>query len=262
VVDRAIERDPASAAAEYGAQFRTDIESFVQLEIVNACVSKGRYEREYTPSWFYAGFTDPSGGSQDSMSLAIGHQDYGRQTSVVDVIREVTPPFSPEQVCEDFARFCHAYHITNIQSDRYAGTWVAEQFGRFGITCEQSAKPKSDLYRDLLPLLNSCRVDLLDNAKLIQQLVGLERRVARGGRDSIDHAPGGHDDIVNAVAGLVAKLNEYGAYDVSGAWISEEFGSNKDQEQFDSRQWRAQQLFGALQGQVMAHNTPRPFWKW
>ena len=30
------------------------------------------------------------------------------------------------------------------------------------------------------------------------------RRTARGGRDSIDHAPGGHDDLANAVAGVSA----------------------------------------------------------
>jgi hypothetical protein len=35
------------------------------------------------------------------------------------------------------------------------------------------------------------------------QLCGLERRTARGGRDSIDHAPGSHDDVANAVAGAL-----------------------------------------------------------
>ena len=43
---------------------------------------------------------------------------------------------------------------------------------------------------------------MLDHQKLISQLCGLERRTSRGGRDSIDHAPGGHDDIANAVAGV------------------------------------------------------------
>jgi hypothetical protein len=47
------------------------------------------------------------------------------------------------------------------------------------------------------------RIDLLDSPKLLAQLVGLERRVGRGGRDSIDHAPGGHDDVANAVAGAL-----------------------------------------------------------
>jgi hypothetical protein len=43
VVDRAYERDPAHAAAELGGQFRTDIESLVSLEIVQACVVTGCY---------------------------------------------------------------------------------------------------------------------------------------------------------------------------------------------------------------------------
>ena len=38
----------------------------------------------------------------------------------------------------------------------------------------------------------------------LNQLIGLERRTARGGRDSIDHGPGGHDDVCNAVAGLAS----------------------------------------------------------
>src|SRR6516162_7305236 len=61
--------------------------------------------------------------------------------------------------------------------------------------------PKSSLYTNLLPLLNSNRIELLDHPRLAAQLCGLERRTARGGRDSIDHAPAGHDDLANAVAG-------------------------------------------------------------
>ena len=66
------------------------------------------------------------------------------------------------------------------------------------------ARPKSDLYVDLLPLLNSRRIELLDHPRLVTQLCGLERRTARGGRDSIDHGPGGHDDLANAIAGVAA----------------------------------------------------------
>jgi hypothetical protein len=41
VVDEAMERDPASAFAEYNAIFREDVESFVALEAVRACVNAG-----------------------------------------------------------------------------------------------------------------------------------------------------------------------------------------------------------------------------
>jgi hypothetical protein len=53
-------------------------------------------------------------------------------------------------------------------------------------------------------------VDLLDSPRLVSQLTSLERRTARGGKDSIDHAPGAHDDVANAVAGacwLVSGIN-------------------------------------------------------
>lgn len=52
------------------------------------------------------------------------------------------------------------------------------------------------------------------------QLIGLERRTARGtGRDVIDHAPGAHDDLVNAVAGLAAAAKR-GSYPSDLSWVS------------------------------------------
>jgi hypothetical protein len=108
-----------------------------------------------------------------------------------------------------------SYGVSSVVGDRYAGIWPVEQFAKFGIVYEQSAAPKSDLYRDLLPLINSRRVDLLDHPKMISQLCSLERRVARGGRDSIDHPPSGHDDVINAVAGLAAVNGKYGGYSLA-----------------------------------------------
>jgi hypothetical protein len=78
-----------------------------------------------------------------------------------------------------------------------------ESFAACGIRCEQSAEPKSSLYTNLLPLNNN-RIELLHHPRLVAQLCGPERRTARSGRDSIDHAPGGHDDLANAVAGAAA----------------------------------------------------------
>ena len=64
VVDRALEKDRARAAAEYLAEFRTDVEGFVLLEVVESCV--GDY-REMLPASgsFYRAFVDPSGGSAE-----------------------------------------------------------------------------------------------------------------------------------------------------------------------------------------------------
>jgi hypothetical protein len=145
-----------------------------------------------------------SGGSGDSAALCIGRNDRSRQTVVTDALREVRAPHSPEAAAEEFSVLLKSYRVTKISGDRYGGLWPVEVFAKFGIVYEQSAAPKSDLYQALLPRINSGRIDLLDNQRLIGQLCGLERRTARGGRDSIDHAPGGMDDVANCVAGLAA----------------------------------------------------------
>jgi hypothetical protein len=148
-------------------------------------------------------------------------QGYGKQTCTIDALVEVKPPFSPEATCKQFAELFKSYGISTIYGDKYAGEWPVEQFAKFGINYQQSAKPKSELYQDLLPLLNSVRVELLDDPRLIAQLCSLERRTARGGKDSIDHPPGGmHDDLSNVVAILTSiTLNRYGSYDTTYDWV-------------------------------------------
>jgi hypothetical protein len=204
VIDEAYEDDPAAAAAEFGGEFRSDIESFVSREVVEAAIARGVYERAPISGISYLGFCDPSGGSADSMTLAIAHRE-GR-VGMLDALRERRPPFSPEDVVSEFAELLKRYRIARVQGDRYAGEWPREAFRKYGVTYEASARPKSDLYRDLLPRLNSREVELLDEPRLVPQLVGLERRTARGGRDSIDHAPGSHDDIANATAGVLVNV--------------------------------------------------------
>ena len=199
-VDRRYERDPVAAAAECGGEFRTDLEAFVSREIIEACTDP-ELERPYDPAFAYVGFVDPSGGSADSMTLAIAHVE--DNITVLDVVREVVPPFAPSEVCEQFADVLKAYKVRTIQGDRYAGEWPPEQFGRNGIQYDPSELTKSEIYQELLPLLNSRTVALLDNDRLQRQLLGLERRTSRAGRDQIDHPRGGRDDLANAVAGAI-----------------------------------------------------------
>jgi hypothetical protein len=170
------------------------------------------------------------------MTLCIGHYDYGTKTTIVDAVREAKPPFSPEGVCEEFSILLKSYGVSKVTGDKYAGVWPVEQFARFGVTYEPSAAPKIDLYRDLLPLINSRRIELLDRPKLINQLCALERRTARGGRDSIDHPPSAHDDIANAVAGVAAINNRYGGFDTSYAWAN---GPNDTNDPDGTKAWQA-----------------------
>jgi hypothetical protein len=221
------ERDPASASAEYGAQFRTDVEAFISSEAVDAVMSDER-ERPYIAGKRYYAFADPAGGSgKDSFTLAIGHVE--ERIPTLDVIKEFKPPFSPKAVIEQCCDLLKSYGVKKCTSDRYAAEFVVEGFREHQITLEHSLKPKSQIYSEFLPLLNSKTCDLLDNPRLRTQLVGLERRVARSGKDSIDHGPGGHDDIANAVAGVLTSMGvrKY-RYDVTMSWVgSAEPNSNQ-----------------------------------
>ena len=72
-------------------------------------------------------------------------------------------------------------------------------------------KSKSDIFHDFLPLLNGQLVELLDRKagivqeRAISQLLALERTVSKQGKDSIGHPRGGVDDVINAIACLLAR---------------------------------------------------------
>jgi hypothetical protein len=171
----------------------------------------------------YVAFVDPSGGSgEDSFSLAIAHRERSGADSrvIVNAVRERKPPFSPSDVVAEFSKLLKSYHITKVTGDRWAAGFAAEAFKQHGIRYQPSVKTKSDLYVELLPLLNSGRVVLPRNERLVAQLVALERRTSRGtGRDSIDHPPRAHDDLANAAAGACVVAAKPG-YDSSFDWVS------------------------------------------
>jgi len=181
IIAEAYEADEASAAAEYGAEFRRDIESFIPREAVEARVVPGRHELPRRWDAYYVGFVDPSGGSGDSMTLAIAHRE-ADGTAVIDAVREVRPPFSPDSVVQNFSALLREYGIRQVMGDRYAGEWPRERFAAHGTTYQPCEKPKSELYALLLPVLNSRKVALLDDARVIGQLCALERRTAWAGR--------------------------------------------------------------------------------
>ena len=233
-IERALEEDRPRNSAEFLAQFRSDIEGFVSLEVVESCVG-GYVELGPRSDTTYRAFVDPSGGSQDSMTLAIAHKtSKPEEQIVIDAIREVRPPFSPEAVVDDFAALCKLYRVTRIIGDHYGGEFVKEPFRRRGIDIEVSKQVKSDLFRDLLPFLNSGRIMLPRHDRLVAQIVGLERRVSRGGKDSIGHPPHGHDDVANAVAGAAAVAKR-GTYNLDGFGVTSELNARWRAHQYWSR---------------------------
>ena len=75
------------------AQFRNDLEGFISRDAVMQCVVPGLRERPPDRRVRHHAFVDPSGGSTDSFTLCIGHNDIARRTVILDCIREVKAPF-------------------------------------------------------------------------------------------------------------------------------------------------------------------------
>jgi hypothetical protein len=89
-----------------------------------------------------------------------------------------------------------------------------------------------------LPLLNSGHITLPRHDRLIAQIVGLERRVTRAGKDSIDHAPDSHDDIANAVAGCAVALRQ--------PFYDPFMGCGDVDDPDGSKSWQAMQLWSHI----------------
>jgi hypothetical protein len=183
----------------------------VSLEAVEACVG-GYYEIAPAAATSYHCFVDCAGGSgKDAFALAISHKE--GNNIIIDCVREKRPPFKPSEVIEEFAPLLRIYRINKVVGDRWAGGFPPEAFQRCGVRYEPAKKVKSELYVDLLPLLNSGRITLPRNERLVAQIVSLERTVTRGsGKENIDHPRDAHDDAATGVAGAAMLALTHGNY--------------------------------------------------
>jgi len=204
LIEKAYEKDPAAASAEYGAQFRQDLANFLTYEAIAACVTAGRFELPPITGHTYYGFVDTSGAVGDAMTLAVAHAEHG--VGVLDLLREIHPPFSPEAAVKEFCADLKRYRVSSVTGDRYAGEWPRERFSVNGVQYSVSERNRSEIYLDFFPMLNSRAVKLLDIPRLKAQLAGLVRRTRSGGKDTVDHKPGQHDDLSNVAARVLVLV--------------------------------------------------------
>jgi hypothetical protein len=193
------EEDPEAYRSEVLGEFRAGVAALLDPDQVDACVVMGRRELPPLEALKYFSFADPSGGSRDAFTVAVGHAADKRV--IVDCVRAWPAPFNPSGVVEEAAALLKSYGVSEVQGDRYAGEWPRESFRSQGIRYEVSDLDRSALYLELLPLVNGGTIELPDFPELLRELRGLERRRGTSGRDRVDHVPGSHDDLANAVAG-------------------------------------------------------------
>ncbi len=198
------DEDPEAFQAEVLGEFRAGLSTLLDPAVIDEAVVPGRRELPPLEDTHYAAFVDPSGGRRDAFTCAIGHRDGER--AVVDALRRWPAPFNPSGVVAECAELVRGYGCALVTGDRYAGEFAREPFRAAGVGYDLSPKDRSGLYLGLLAALNSRRVELPEDATLVRELRGLERRRGTSGRDRVDHAPGAHDDSANAAAGLVELL--------------------------------------------------------
>jgi hypothetical protein len=218
VVERALAEDYQAASVEYCVApglFRSDVDEYVSRHLVESLVVPGRKELPPRPEVWYAAFADVSGGRSDDAALAVGHKE--DRKVILDCLQRFAAPHNPYEIAARMTETVRRYHCDRLIGDAYSAEWCKSAFASHGVKYEHATrsewkegsqiknkvlKPKSVLYAELLPRLTSGEVELLDVEMLVSQISLLQRRTRSGARDSIDHPPGGKDDLANAVAGV------------------------------------------------------------
>jgi hypothetical protein len=201
IIDRALKEDYAAARSEYFAEFREDLETFLNTEVIESSIIASRYELGKREGKTYYAFVDPSGGRGDAMTLSITSKEPSGKI-IQDCLKVKKPPFNPESCVKEFCDALKYYGVDRVTGDKYAGEWVSSSFEKNDVLFEASKLSKSELYLEFLPLIMQGKAELLDHREQFFELRQLERRTGRG-KDIIDHPPSQHDDCANVLAGSI-----------------------------------------------------------
>jgi hypothetical protein len=208
IIADALEKDLAEASADYLAQWRDDLSSFIQRELIENAVDRGVTVRPYDSRYRYTSWIDTSSGQRDAFTCALVHKE--GDAMVLDNLVGIAAPSNTAEATMQIAAVLKSYHLNDTMGDLHAKGWVVQEFGRHRIVFKDrpTGMDRSALYLETLPMFSVGRVRLLDNKKLVTQYLALERTVLPGGRDKVDHPnrTGHHDDLANAVNGALWRL--------------------------------------------------------
>jgi hypothetical protein len=205
ILDKALAANPSKAKAEYLCVWRTDLEEFLPLDVVEACTDWGVYERPPQPNTRYCAYGDSAGGTgRDSYAFSIVHIGPDGEI-VVDVIREWKPRFVPKQVIAEIVELCQKYGVSEVHGDNFGGGLHQEDWRGLSVAYRVWKETTSENYLAALSSWLAKRVRLLDNLTARNQLTSLERRPGAGDRESVDHPKhaGAHDDVAAAICGAI-----------------------------------------------------------
>jgi hypothetical protein len=223
-IDREYALDAEGVHSEWGGKFRVPISVYLPRSLVEAAVEKGVSVRPRLPGVQYLAFTDPASGTgTDSFTMGIGHRarDDDHDVLLIDALYEARPPFSAVDVVKGHAEALKQWNLTSVMGDDYGGGMVASVFAKLGIQYQSCPLTASQLYLHALPAWTSSMVVMCDVSRAVDQLVNLRRKVGQAGQESVVHLGNSHDDLANAVSGLIYRLTplEQVAWDYGGIGV-------------------------------------------
>lgn len=201
------ERSLEKFKREYLGQFTDNVISWIEPEVLDACIVQGRRELPRLRDVIYSASVDPAF-KQSDFGLAIAHRT-NEGLVVLDYTARWTgskkSPLGFERVCREIADILRGYGIDNLQGDQYAAAAIQQEFLKLGfsyteVTFNRQTRPQ--LFNNLRHLLLQRKIELLDQPELLRQLRSLEEyKAADGGTDiRPEH---GKDDLA-IVLGLCA----------------------------------------------------------
>jgi hypothetical protein len=161
------------------------------------------------PNATYLAFQDgATGAGEDSFALGVAHLE--GDIVILDLVRERRPRFVAYAVIAEWAQILRSYGIYEIHGDRFAFGLFAAEWGKHHIMAREPEHTTSEIYLRGLPLVLGRRVRLLDNPRLRDQLLSLERRLVDG-HEQVDHpkTPGAHDDVACGAIVTAATRSRY-----------------------------------------------------
>jgi hypothetical protein len=214
--------DPALAASEWDAEFRSDICQLLDDAVIDAAIDDRPVELSPVAGTVYRAFVDVGGSGASEFSIAIGHRDVGRGRLIVDVVRS-TPPGERYNVIETVAAYAallRQYRINEVCGDHYGGSIPAACWRDANIRHVRSTFTKNELYIEAAGHFLRGLVSLPDMPRLITQLRLLERRVSAIGKDTVTSGKRA-DDMANVAAGVVHELARRRGFLDEIGWMSD-----------------------------------------
>ena len=197
---------------EYLAIFTDNVISWIEPEVLDACIIAGRKELPRVSNGTYVAAIDPAFKGCD-FALAIAHLT-SEKVIVLDFLATWTGtkkmPLPFERVCREVADIVRAYGLNTINGDQYAAAVIQQELQKLGFIYKETTfnrQTRSRLFNNLKHLLSQRKIELLDSPDLLRQLRSLEESKETDG--CIDIRPAYGKDDLAIVAGLCAfELSE------------------------------------------------------